>query len=222
MDDELAPDGAPVDELLPEGIPPVVLAAIRDRMHSRRLTAVEEPGHLEERLGAADDAVYVIDDGVERCMIGRPVGLTPDGCVYVLVAGISIFGYEQLRDGDVPLSGAFSESRDISLSAVFEVDGAVENIALVRRFRRAADVPVRYLPPSPFIEFSEEDAPTDSEDDGNSDDGDSDESGHSRVEGGSPTGERAGPGLLRRAFGKATGAARRAGVGRPGSGFPPY
>jgi hypothetical protein len=219
MDDGAPSDGTPVEELPLEGIPPVVLAAIRDRMHSRRLTSVEDPGHLEVRLGATDAAVYVIDDGVERCMIGRPVGRTPDGCVYVLVAGISIFGYEQLRDGDVRLSDAFSESRDISLSAVFEVDGAVENIALVRRFRRAADVPVRYLPPSPFIEFSEEDAPTDED---SEDVGNSDESGDSRVDGDSPTGEPAGPGLLRRAFAKATGAARRAGVGRPGSGFPPY
>jgi hypothetical protein len=161
MDDGLLSDGAPVDELPPDRIPPVVLAAIRDRMHSRRLTSVEDPGHLEVRLGTTDDAVYVIDDGVERCMIGRPVGRTLDGCVYVLVAGISIFGYEQIRDGDVPVSEAFSESRDISLSAVFEVDGAVQNIALVRRFRRAAAVPVRYLPPEPFIEFSDEDGPSD-------------------------------------------------------------
>ncbi|HXQ75915.1 MAG TPA: hypothetical protein VN791_05410 [Acidimicrobiales bacterium] len=145
----------------PEEIPRVVLAAIKDRMHARRLSPPDDPGHLQVSLGTADDDVHVVDDGTEHCTIGRPVGYAPDGCVYVLVGRISRYGYELLRDGDVEPARAFDEARDMTLCGVYEVDGIVENIALIRRFRHVDDVPADYLPPAPFLEFSEENVPTD-------------------------------------------------------------
>ena len=157
MDDDLSGDGD-----LPTGpIPSVVLAALKDRMHTRRLSAPEDPGYIQMTLGAGDAAVHVVDDGPDYCMIGRAVGRTPDGSIYVLVARISVYGYEQLRDGDVVVNDVWSDSSDISLSAVYEVDGFVENIALVLHFRHADDIPAAYRPPSPFLEFSDEDFPAD-------------------------------------------------------------
>ncbi len=210
MDDELPLEGSPVenppvDESPTDEIPRVVLAAIKDRMHARRLSSPEDPGHLQETLGTADDAVHVVDDGPEQCTIGRSVGRAPDGCVYVLVARISLYAYEQLRDGDIEPADAFSDSRDISLCAVYEVDEMVENIALVRHFPHAGDVPVEYLPSSPFLEFCDDDSPTD-------EDFPADEN--------SLTDEPARAGRLRRAFDQATGAARRARTRRQGTGFP--
>ncbi|HEY5250775.1 MAG TPA: hypothetical protein VIJ09_03905 [Acidimicrobiales bacterium] len=147
---------------LPAGsIPSVVLAALRDRMHTRRLSAPEDPGYIQVSLGEEPAAVHVVDDGTENCMIGRPVGRTPDGSVYVLVARISAYGYEQLRDGDMAVTDIWSDSSDTSLMAVYEVDGFVENIALVRHFRHPDDIPAAYRPPSPFIEFSDKDFPDD-------------------------------------------------------------
>lgn len=153
--------GDDADDDTPEGIPAVVLAAIKDRMHARRLSVPDDPGHLEASLGTADDDVHVVDDGPEHCTIGRSVGYSPDGCVYVLVGRISLYGYEQMRDGDVEPAHAFDDARDMTLCGVYEVDGMVENIALIRRFRHVDDVPAEYLPPGPFLEFSEENAPDD-------------------------------------------------------------
>jgi hypothetical protein len=165
-EDPVADDGLPLedgadDQAPVEDIPLVVMAAMRDRMHARRLSSAEDSGHVQESLGSADDDVHVVDDGPDHCMIGRPVGHAPDGSVYVLVARISRYRYEQLRDGDVEMAEAFADGRDISFCAVYEVDGIVANIALVRRFRHGDDVPSEYLPPSPFLEFAEEDSPTD-------------------------------------------------------------
>jgi hypothetical protein len=145
----------------PESIAPVVLVAMRDRMHTRRPSGPEDPGYIRVTLGEGDAAVHVVDDGADYCMIGRPVGRTPDGSVYVLVARISVYGYEQLRDGDMTVTDVWSDSSDISLVAVYEVDGFVENIALVLHFRHADDIPAAYRPPSPFLEFSDEDFPSD-------------------------------------------------------------
>jgi hypothetical protein len=152
------PDG---DEDAPEEIPRLVLAAIKDRMHARRMSPPDDPGHLEVSLGTAEDDIHLVDDGPEHCMIGRAVGYAPDGCVYVLVGRIARYRYEQLADGDVQPAQAFDEARDMTLCGVYEVDGMVENIAPIRRFRRVDDVPADYLPPAPFLEFSEENSPTD-------------------------------------------------------------
>jgi hypothetical protein len=166
--DEVLGDDASEDEVADdedaEEIPFLVMAAMRDRMHARRLSPPDDPNHVEESLGTAEDDLHVVDDGPDHCMIGRSVGFTPDGCVYVLVARLSRYGYEQLRDGDMALTDAFADARDVNLCAVYESDGIVQNIAQIRRFYDPDDVPSEFLPPSPFLEFSDDEFLDDGED----------------------------------------------------------
>jgi hypothetical protein len=146
----------------PDGvIPALLLVALKDRMHARRLSDPDDPGHIDGVLGAGDSAVCVVDDGPDHCMIGRPVGRSADGCLYILVGRISLFAYEQLRDGEIPLDDAFCDGRDVSLVAIFAVDDTVENVMVVEHYRRADRVPPAYLPPGPFLEF--DDVPSDGE-----------------------------------------------------------
>jgi hypothetical protein len=157
MDDDMTEE----DGGRPDAIAVAVLAAMKDRMHVRRFSSVGDPGHLHETLGHGDAALHIVDDGPEICMIGRPVGRTLDGCVFVLVVRISRYGYEQLRDGDIEVADIYVGAADISLCAVYESDGMVGNIALVRHYSRADDIPLAYRPPHPFLEFSDEDYPDD-------------------------------------------------------------
>jgi hypothetical protein len=151
--------GVDDDDLDDDVIPALLRVALKDRMHTRRFSAPDDPGHVDTVLGTGADAVAVVDDGPDHCMIGRPVGRSSDGCLYVLVARISFYGYEQLRDGEIPLVDAYADGRDISLVGLFEVDDTVENVMVVQHYRRADRVPDDYLPPSPFLEFDE--APSD-------------------------------------------------------------
>jgi hypothetical protein len=144
---------------VPEGeddIPPAPLWAMRTRMHSLRHLDPGEEGRIRRRLGADDDAVYVIDDGPDHCMVGRRVGEAPDGCVYCLVARISLEEYADVVAGVVALTEVFSDARDISLCGVFEQDEASSNVFLVQHYRRPRDVPADYLPSSPFLEFTDD------------------------------------------------------------------
>lgn len=144
-----------------EIIPPVLLRAMKDRMRSRHLSEPDDPDFVRCRLGVDYEAVYVIDDGPDRCLVGRLVGRSHDGCTYCLVAPIPLFHFEQLETGDVALEDAFSQSRDIALCGVFEDEMGGSNLFVVEHFRRAGDVPEDYLPPNPFLEFTDEDQPGD-------------------------------------------------------------
>jgi hypothetical protein len=151
-----SPDAStPLETNEPEGaIPSTALWAMKDRMHSHRLLEVAEPGSVNCCLGTGDWAIYVIDDGRDHCMISRLVGRSPDGCVYCLAARISIYRYEQLRDGEVALAEAFSDAHDICLCGVFE-DELASNVILVEHYKHADSIPDEYLPPAPFLDFSD-------------------------------------------------------------------
>jgi hypothetical protein len=138
-----------------DDIPPAPLWAMRIRMHSLRRLEPGEEGRIRRRLGDDDDALYFIDDGPDHCMVGRRVGHAPDGCVYCLVARISLDRYTDLVDGDVDRTEAFADARDISLCGVFEAEEAGSNVLLVQHYRRPRDVPEDYLPSSPYIEFTD-------------------------------------------------------------------
>ncbi|MGD0321725.1 MAG: hypothetical protein ABSC00_09025 [Acidimicrobiales bacterium] len=142
-----------------ETIPSALLLALKDRMHSRRSCKPGEPGYVHRRLGVADQAIFLIDDGKDHCMVGRLVGETPDGCAYCLVARVSVYRCEQLADGDVPLTDAFSDAHDLSLCGVFEEEQGFSNVLLVQHYRSVDGVPPDYLPPSPFLEFTDESSP---------------------------------------------------------------
>ncbi len=159
-------------------IPPAPLWAMKDRMHGRRLTDPDDPGHIYGRVGSGGSALYFCDDGNEHCMVGRRVGQSPDKCVYCLVARVGVFAYEQLRDGEIAARDVFADARDIAVCGVFEDQGA-SNVMAIQHYRRSRSIPEEYLPPNPFIEFADADGDPDS---GDPDSDDSDSDSHSDSE----------------------------------------
>jgi hypothetical protein len=87
-------------------------------------------------------------------MIGRLVGEGDDGCVYCLVGRISAGVFEQLREQEVAPDQVFAQARDLSLCGVFVSSGA-SNVITVEHYPRPGSVPAEYLPPSPFLHFSD-------------------------------------------------------------------
>ena len=152
-------DGADGAEEGEDEIPSAPLWAMRVRMHHHRRLEPGEEGRIRRRVGDEDDDLYVIDDGPDHCMIGRRVGHTPDGCTYCLVGRIPLDLYADLAAGGVDATEVFSEAKDISLCGVFEAEDAAPNVFLVQHYRKARSVPPDYLPPSPFMEFTEEAGP---------------------------------------------------------------
>ena len=140
-----------------EAIPRALWWAMKDRKHHRRLLEETEPGYLRSGLGHDDSGLYFVDDGGDHCMIGRLVGSSSDGCEYCLVARVPSYRYDELRDGDLPVSEAFSDARDVCLCCVF-ADDRTSDITVVEHYRHAADIPPEYLSPSPLIEFTDEPA----------------------------------------------------------------
>jgi len=137
-----------------ESIPPAVLWSMKYRRHLRLGSREDE--ELREHLGEGDEAVYFIDDGPNRCMVGRIVGTSSDGCTYCLVASTGLGSYWSCANGVLPLTEIFSGTRHLSLCSVYQADRGASNVMEVERFSRARDVPVEYLPPHPLIEFGDD------------------------------------------------------------------
>jgi hypothetical protein len=135
-------------------IPRAALLAMEDRRHhgGRPDPEDEEP---ETALGSGDRTLYVIGDGPDHCMIARLVGEDEDGCTYCLTARIDRDRLAQMKTEEVLIDDAFVEAKDITLSSVFEGEAA-PNVVHIQHFRRPESVPVEYLPPSPFIEFTDD------------------------------------------------------------------
>ncbi len=152
-------DATPLEEDEPEGvIPPSPLWAMKDRRHEQWPHVFGHPDRIRACVGAGDDAVYVIDDGKRHCMIGRRVGATGDGCTYSLTTRISKDTYESLASGAIDGKHAFLAGADAGLSGTVESTG-VSNVFDVDFYDHPEDVPAEYLPPAPFIEFTN-DLPT--------------------------------------------------------------
>jgi len=137
-----------------ESFPPAVLWSMKYRRHLRLGSREDE--ELREHLGEGDEAIYFIDDGPNRCMVGRIVGTSPDGCIYCLVASTDLGSYWDCANGTLALSEIFSGTRRLSLCSVYQADRGASNVMEVERFSRARDVPVEYLPPHPLIEFADD------------------------------------------------------------------
>lgn len=105
----------------------------------------------EASAGEGDGTVYFLDDGWKRCMVGRIVGGDPEGVTYCLVGNLDYGTYAQYMDPECNEStdSVFNTAKDIILCSVFE-DEDVSNVVDAQRFRKARDVPRRYLPPSPY------------------------------------------------------------------------
>ena len=136
------------------GMPNVARWAMKDRSHIHRPRTAPDEAPIDMRLGTGPSTLYVVDDGPDHCMISRLIGRSPDQCVYCLVARISMYEYEQLVEGEIPLAEAFADARDICLCGVFEDVGA-SNVIVVAHYRHGDSVPDEYLPPAPFREFPE-------------------------------------------------------------------
>ena len=153
-------ESTPLEEDEPEGvIPPAPLWAMKDRRHFFGLPGHGDAERIRTFVGQGDSAVYLIDDGRSHCMVGRRVGVAPDGSIYCLVGRVTLERYLQILNGEASTAEAFSEAHDVALCSVFEDESMVSEVTLVRHFRHPDDVPADYLPPSPFIEFTE-DLPT--------------------------------------------------------------
>jgi len=145
--DVTAPPRASIDS--------AVLGAMRTRKHSLSGAASDDAGPTEGRLGSGDAAVYVLEDGRDHFMIGRAVGEDGDGCIYCLVARITLDRLSELQEGGAASETAFTGSRDLSLSSVF-VDDRASNVVVIQHYDRIEDVPSEYRPPSPFLLFTDE------------------------------------------------------------------
>jgi hypothetical protein len=150
-------ESTPLEEDEPEHtIPPAPLWAMKDRRHVQwhLLAAHERHERIRECLELDDYTLYCIDDGGRHAMIGRRVGVSPDGCEYTLIGRISRSRYEELRDEVVPLVDCFSTATEIRLCGV-DVEESIRssNVFDVALYDSIADVPEEYLPGQPFHHF---------------------------------------------------------------------
>jgi len=147
----------PLESHEPEGIvPPTPLWAMKDRRHFFGLHGHGDAERIRACVGSGDEAVYVIDDGRDHCMIGRRVGATPGGRAYCLVARVPLAAYQDMENGTTGTNDIFAAAHDITLCGVFEDEGFASDVLVIEHYRHAKDVPSEYLPPSPFIEFAED------------------------------------------------------------------
>lgn len=146
----------------PEGIiPPSPLWAMKYRQHGQwHLLGRHHrgsPERIRDKVGEGDDAVYVIEDGDEHAILGRQVGVSPDGCDYCLVGRVPVGRYPDLRDGKTAPARAYDDARDIALCGVVNVPETLSaNVFDVTDYASLAEVPREYLPGSPFIQFKED------------------------------------------------------------------
>ena len=150
----------PLEEDEPEHtIPPGPLWAMKERRHVQwhLLPAHEKHERIRECLEADDYTLYCIDDGGHHAMIGRRVGVSPDGCEYSLIGRISRQRYEELRDEVVPLVNCFDAATEMRLCGVaVEEDIRSSNIFDVANYDSIDDVSENYRPGAPFQQFTQD------------------------------------------------------------------
>jgi hypothetical protein len=150
----------PLEEDEPEGtIPPAVLWAMKQHRHIQwhLLPAHERHERIRECLEADDYTLYCIDDGRHHAMVGRRVGVSPEGCEYALLGRVSRERYEELRDEVVLLVNAFDTATELRLSGIaIEEDIRSSNLFDVALYDSVDDVPEDYRPGSPFHQFKQE------------------------------------------------------------------
>ena len=150
-------ESTPLEEDEPEGtVPPAPLWAMKDRRHFFGLAGHGDVDRIRSCVGQGDEAVYFIDDGHNHCMAGRRVGATPDGCTYCLVGRVTLERYLQILNGEVSTAESFSDAHDIALCGVIDDEAMVSEVIAIQHYRHPRDVPSEYLPPSPFIEFTDD------------------------------------------------------------------
>jgi len=152
----------PLEEDDPESpIPPTALWAMKYRRHLHLRLGRREQERLRTCLGDGDGAVYLIDDGGNHAMVSRLVGIDDEGSVYCLVGRITEAVYDRYAAGEAAVEGIFAESRELALCSVFAAPDAVSNVVVADKYSSVDEVPPEYLPPSPFLAFTEDPPPGD-------------------------------------------------------------
>lgn len=135
-------------------VPTAPLWAMKYLRHVGHAAGGGDPDGLRMAVGEDDEAVYLIDDGPSHCMLARRVGAAPDGCQYCLVARVDVVDARLALSGVTEATDLFALGRELTLCGV--VEGTVSNVVRVAGYRRFRDVPVEYLPSSPFVAFPED------------------------------------------------------------------
>jgi hypothetical protein len=150
----------PLAEDDPESpIPPAALWAMKYRRHLHLRLGRREQERLRSCLGEGDGAVYVIDDGGNHVMVSRLVGMDEEGSTYCLVGRIGEEAYDRYAAGEAAAERIFAESRELALCSVFAAPDAVSNVVVSETYSSVDEVPTEYLPPNPFLAFTEDAAP---------------------------------------------------------------
>jgi len=151
------PTSTPLAEDDPEPpIPPAALWAMKYRRHLHFALNSRDEERLRTCLGDEDGAIYVIDDGAKHNMVSRLVGIDEQGSTYCLVGRITSEVYDRYANAESPLEDVFSEARDLTLCSVFAAPEAVSNVLVADSYATVDDVPRAYLPPNPFLEFTDD------------------------------------------------------------------
>jgi hypothetical protein len=135
-------------------IPPMAIWVMKYRRHQRLHR--DEPDSSRGQLGTGDEVVYTLTDGDDHLMVCRRVGVDPRGAEYYLVGRMEVGDHLCYTAGERPLVGCFADTRELALCSVFADLGGVSNAAVVENYRKVKEVPAEYLPPSPFLEFSDD------------------------------------------------------------------
>ncbi|HXW38727.1 MAG TPA: hypothetical protein VEJ44_03450 [Acidimicrobiales bacterium] len=117
-----------------------------------------EPGQEETPVyffGSGNSALYAIEDGGGRLMMGRGVGRDGEGCIYCLVGAGSVALLAVLETGELSPAEAFDDAGDLTLCSVYQA-GQVDNVVMVQHYRSVQDVPLEYRPGQPFLQFTDE------------------------------------------------------------------
>jgi hypothetical protein len=133
-------------------VPKVLLWAMKDHRRGGHRRGADPPD--VNVVGEGDAALYVIDAVAARATVGRLVGSSPDGCTYCLVASLETGRCPELFP-DGTGRKMLAAASDFVLCAVYDGGSGVSNVSDVERFSDVGDVPDEYLPPHPFIAFTE-------------------------------------------------------------------
>ncbi|MHB8220859.1 MAG: hypothetical protein ACYDHU_11165 [Acidimicrobiales bacterium] len=137
-------------------VPPSPLWAMKDRRHIQwhLIPSHERHQRIRDSIGSGDEVVYVIDDGGNHVMLGRRIGAVGGECEYCLVGRVPVDRYEALRSGTVTPIQAFEGAADITVCGVAQEEGILSsNVFDVARYRDESDVPARFRPGAPYLDF---------------------------------------------------------------------
>ncbi len=153
-------EDTPLGEDEPEDvIPAPLLWAMKEHRHVQwhLLAADERHDRFRISLGPDQNALYAIDDGRHHATIGHPVGASPESCDYFLVARITMDQLDRLQAGEVAPPNAFDDAHELALLGVNDVaEARTANVFTVASYGSVDEVPLEFLPGTPFISFRQD------------------------------------------------------------------